>query len=184
MSDRPKMTMDSFGEIMKCAASIKTAQLAEKRRVFDKQPSFIQSGLYLYGSLKMIINGSFEKRLEYAEKLHKEGKEEFSKGEIEFAQSKFEEMLCLFRFIIPLSENWKQEPIEDTKMKYVDFTGDTPDEIKKVSEFKLLAYLSIAACSLKTNNPKNAILACDEALKLEPNSIKALYFFKDLFYLK
>lgn len=36
-------------------------------------------------------------------------------------------------------------------------------------------FLNIAACNLKTKDFETAIAACDEALKLDPYNVKALY---------
>ena len=40
---------------------------------------------------------------------------------------------------------------------------------------KLLMFLNIAACNLKSKEFETAVAACDEALKLDPYNVKALY---------
>jgi len=39
----------------------------------------------------------------------------------------------------------------------------------------LALYHNLAACYLKLNNLKSATLSCEEALKIDPKSIKALF---------
>lgn len=36
-------------------------------------------------------------------------------------------------------------------------------------------YLNIAACNIKTKDYETAVAACNEALKLDPYNVKALY---------
>ena len=166
---------NTFNDLMKCAASIKSAQLAELRRNYDKQPAFVQSGLYMHERLKDIHAQNTADQLLYSEKLRAEGKEEFKNGKYDESLYKFEEALCVFRYIIPSNEKWKKEPIEDSKLTYIDFTGNNEEEKLKIKEAKIFCYLNIAACHLKSNNSKIAMDACNETLKLDPKNVKALY---------
>ena len=40
---------------------------------------------------------------------------------------------------------------------------------------KLQMYLNIAACNIKTKEFETAVAACDEALRIDPNNVAALY---------
>jgi len=57
----------------------------------------------------------------------------------------------------------------------IEEKGQNDFENRKINSSKLLCYLNLAACNLKLRNSKDAIDACNEALKLEPNNVKALY---------
>jgi tetratricopeptide (TPR) repeat protein len=57
----------------------------------------------------------------------------------------------------------------------VEYVGKTADEINTLTHIKLNTYLNIAACNIKVKSYAEAILACDEALKLDPSNFRALY---------
>eukprot|EP01022_Parablepharisma_sp_SALTPOND_P028822 TRINITY_DN71825_c1_g1_i1.p3 TRINITY_DN71825_c1_g1~~TRINITY_DN71825_c1_g1_i1.p3 ORF type:complete len:357 (-),score=56.41 TRINITY_DN71825_c1_g1_i1:1506-2576(-) len=173
MNTTPKM--NSFNELFKCAANIKAAQLAEKRKNFDKQPHFIQSGLYFHDKLKEVRSQPVFQQLLASEALKAEGKQEFNKGEYEIALQKFEEALSVFRYITPSNAKWREEAIEDTNLTYTDYCGESKEEQEKIKAVKVLCYLNISACCLKLKDAKNAIDASCEALKLDPYNVKAMY---------
>ncbi len=76
---------------------------------------------------------------------------------------------------MPKSTKWRQEPIDDATLVYVEETGNDEEEKRIIASTKLLCYINIAACQLKLNNPETAIEAANEALKLDPRNVKALY---------
>ncbi len=84
--------MESFNELFKCAASIKTAQLAEKRRNFERQPKFIQSGLYYYDKYMTTRDDSTASKVLLCDALRKEAKAFFESGNHESALQKYEEV--------------------------------------------------------------------------------------------
>lgn len=60
-------------------------------------------------------------------------------------------------------------------MREVDYLGTTDEEKEQVRKIKISTYLNIAACNIKTKVFNEAVSACDETLKLEPDNLKALY---------
>ena len=89
---KEKPTLESFNDLLRCAANIKTAQLAEKRRDFDKLPAFLQSGLYLYDRHVEIRKQDLPARISAGVNLRKEARNEFESGEYENALYKYEEV--------------------------------------------------------------------------------------------
>ena len=67
------------------------------------------------------------------------------------------------------------EEIEDIHLHFEDEQGETELEREKITSCKLLCYLNLAACYIKMKNSKVSIEACDEALNLDGNNIKALF---------
>lgn len=55
----------------------------------------------------------------------------------------------------------------------MEVKGVDGTEQGKIEALKLVCYLNLAACNLKLNNARTAIDACNEALKLDPNNVKA-----------
>ena len=53
--------------------------------------------------------------------------------------------------------------------------GTSAEEQSAIKQIKLNTYLNIAACNIKNKSFTEAILACDEALKLDAQNIRALY---------
>jgi FK506-binding protein 4/5 len=57
----------------------------------------------------------------------------------------------------------------------VDELGNNEFEKTELRRIKLSLYLNIAACNIKSKDYETAVAACNEALKLDPYSVKALY---------
>lgn len=53
--------------------------------------------------------------------------------------------------------------------------GQEKHERQQIKKMKLMMFLNIAACNIKSKDFETAVAACDEALKLDPYNIKALY---------
>jgi FK506-binding protein 4/5 len=53
--------------------------------------------------------------------------------------------------------------------------GKTPEEQQAIKQIKLNTYLNIAACNIKNKSYTEAVLACEEALKIDPKNLRALY---------
>ena len=100
---------------------------------------------------------------------------EFAQGHFDRACRKYEEALSVWRYYEATDASWQEKGIDDDKLREVDFLGTTDEEKDQVKKIKVSTYLNIAACNIKTKVFKEAVLACDEALKLDPNNLKALY---------
>ena len=83
--------------------------------------------------------------------------------------------MSIFRYIKSDTQRWREEGIDDKYLAEVEVKGRNEQESAKISSLKVLCYLNLAACSLKLNNLKTAIHACNEALKIDSTNVKALY---------
>ena len=107
--------------------------------------------------------------------LKSEGNKEFTNENYDRACRKYEEALSIFKFFHVTNPKWNEEGIADEDLIEVDIKGDTDEERKRLFDLKLVSYLNIAACNLKLKEFDHVLLACDEALKMDPRNVKALY---------
>jgi tetratricopeptide (TPR) repeat protein len=70
---------------------------------------------------------------------------------------------------------WQEQGIDDDEIREFEDHGRTECERQELKRLKHALYLNIAACNIKTKDYEAAQAACNEALKLEPYSVKALY---------
>ena len=103
------------------------------------------------------------------------GSKDFKGGDPERALHRYEEALCIWRYYTCSNLNWEKDGIDDDEIEAVEDLGDTPEQRVLIKDFKLQSYLNIGVCSLKTKDFFNGITSLEEALKLEPESVKALY---------
>ena len=64
--------------------------------------------------------------------------------------------------------------MDDLYLVEMEPRGSCEAENSKMAQQKIMCYLNLAACNLKLQNARTAIDACNEALKLDPNNVKAL----------
>mmetsp|Transcript_30404 Transcript_30404/g.34563 ORF Transcript_30404/g.34563 Transcript_30404/m.34563 type:complete len:555 (+) Transcript_30404:7-1671(+) len=109
--------------------------------------------------------------------LKNEGNHYFALGTYETAIRKYEEALSIFRFIRvkPNGVAFTDGKINCADLEDVDVVGASNLEKQEIKECKVIAYLNIAACLLRLESFKEALAACESALKLEPNNIKAMF---------
>ncbi|CAK9066955.1 unnamed protein product [Durusdinium trenchii] len=68
-----------------------------------------------------------------------------------------------------------QRGIDDDVLVLVDDVGSTEEEAKWQRKHRALCALNLAACKQKLDKFDEAIAACDTALELDPDNVKALY---------
>lgn len=164
------MTTPSFQDSMREAAAIKSAQLSRFRRMFDSWPQFHQAGLYFNDKFTHLRDAPLAIKIEAFKEKKDEGTDFFKEGDYQRALYRYEEALCMFRWVTSRIKDWKNNPIEDC-----DLTVHFEDKSPPVVECMVACYLNIALCNLKLNNCSISVLACDEALNLQPTNSKALY---------
>lgn len=89
------MAYDKFGSLdslKQCAGNIKVSQLAERRKKFDKLPSFVQAGLFLYEKFINVRKQEFFPKMLAFDMLRMEGNNLFSDCRYEEAARKYEEV--------------------------------------------------------------------------------------------
>lgn len=138
-----------FDELMKAAVSIKTDQLAQKKRFFESLPTFLQAGVYYTKKLKNVRNQRFHQKLFVHDLLKHEGGKAFANEDWNRACRKYEEALCIWRYYYCTSANWEQEGIDDKDLKHYEAIGDSPEQIFKIRDLKIKLYLNISVCSIK-----------------------------------
>jgi hypothetical protein len=78
---------------MKAAVSIKSAQLDQKKRKFEKLPTFLKAGLYYSNKLEVVrAQNDFHLKLFAFEIIRDEGAREFQAKNYDRACRKFEEV--------------------------------------------------------------------------------------------
>jgi tetratricopeptide (TPR) repeat protein len=167
---------NKFDQLMKAACSIKSSQLEQQRRKFELLPSFLKAGVYYTQKHEVVRHQSdFHLKFFAYELINTEAHQEFAQRKFDRACRKYEEALSIFRYFEATDPNWQSQGIDDDHLREVDYQGHSPEERKQVREIKLSAFLNIAACNIKVKSFASAVQACDEALKLDPLNVKALY---------
>lgn len=159
-----------FDKLMRDAVAIKSAQLSQYRRKFDKWPQFHQAGLYYSDSFASIRSLPFSEKIPVYESKKQEGTVFFNSEDYQQALHKYEETLTLFRWVKNRNEKWRNSGIEDD-----DLTIENIEKSPQIVEMMVSLYLNIALCNIKLVNWKEAVMACDEALELDPENVKAMY---------
>ena len=164
-----------FDELMKAAVSIKTSQLAQKKKFFESLPTFLQAGVYYTKKLSNVRKQRFNQKLFVHEILKHEGGKAFADEDFNRACRKYEEALWIWRYYYWTNSNWEQEGIDDRELKHYEAIGDNSNEIFKIRDIKIKLYLNISICSIKMKEFPTSLRACEEALKLDTKNIKGYY---------
>lgn len=106
---------------MKAAVSIKSAQLDQKKRKFEKLPTFLKAGVYYQNKLENVrAQSDFQVKMFAFEIIRGEGLREYREKSYDRACRKFEEALSIFRFHISYNPKWQEQGIDDDEIKEVD----------------------------------------------------------------
>lgn len=154
---------------------MKTHQLNLKKKLFEKLPQFFKAGVYYTKKLLNTRKQRFFQKIIVHELLKKEGSAYFTAGEYDRALHRYEEALSLWRYYICHNPKWEEEGIDDDEIELFEDVGNTDSQKRQIRELKLTSYLNIAVCNLKVKDFVNALAACEEALHLNPASVKAYY---------
>ena len=84
-----------LSHLMQQKSMIKSAHIGQKRKFFDRQPIFIQAGLYLYAKYLNVRNQQFHPRLFVFEVLKEQGNSLFANCHYFDAARKYEEVRYL-----------------------------------------------------------------------------------------
>ena len=87
-----------FDELMKAAVSIKTNQLAQKKKFFESLPTFLQAGVYYTKKQLNVRKQRFHQKYFVYEILKHEGGKAFADKDFNRACRKYEEALCIWRY--------------------------------------------------------------------------------------
>eukprot|EP00397_Hematodinium_sp_SG-2012_P024894 GEMP01025960.1.p1 GENE.GEMP01025960.1~~GEMP01025960.1.p1 ORF type:complete len:411 (+),score=93.15 GEMP01025960.1:227-1459(+) len=171
-----------LGPIFQEAAKIKSAQLADKRRTYDKWPYFLQHTLF-HGEKEDIRTKRelpFPERLAAAADIKLEGNEMFSKQKYVDAIEVYERAAGLLYYALSTDPEWRNNKrgIDDDILVLKDCIVDdalSGDAKRDVVALRVSCYLNIAAGKLKLRQFQEAKIACNSVLELDAENVKALY---------
>jgi hypothetical protein len=166
--------MDSFDNMLKAAAHIKTHQMSFDKQTFDKLPEFYKTGLYCYEMLKNVINQKQFNLKKAAFEVHKShGSELLAKGNFDDASYSFCKSMTIFKYIKNKNPNWKNEGVKDEQLEYFSDDGEDTIQKEEIRKMKISALLNISLCDLNLEKFDEVRKACDEVIKLDPKNVKA-----------
>lgn len=165
-----------FDQLMRAACSIKTHQLESQRKKFELMPTFLKSGVYYTTKHEVVRQQeTFDIKMLVYELIRNEGNDLVAQGKYDRACHKYEEALGVWRYFAATDPDWQEKGIDDDKLEEINYMGVTEEQKELVYNIKLNMYLNIAACSIKKQEFKEAVLSCEEAIALDPNNIRAFY---------
>ncbi|CAJ1363316.1 unnamed protein product [Effrenium voratum] len=170
---------NEIGNILQQAVKLKSAQMNDKRKTYETWPFFVQHTLF-HGEkedFKAWRQLPFDEKKVICERLKEEGNDLFKKGSWMDAVEKYEEAATLIHYCYSTDPGWRKNNrgIDDDVLVLVDDTGSTEEEGKWQRKHRALCALNLAACKQKLDKLDEAIAACDAALELDPDNVKALY---------
>lgn len=137
---------------------------------FYSLPQFHQAGLQYSPEFSNTINASSSEKILFFKQKKAEGYELFKNNDFHSALEKYHQSLVVFKWIENKNPTWNTRQINDS-----DLIFRSQPLTEEIRPHLITAYLNIAICSLKLEQWKEAELACDEVLKIDERSVKALY---------
>lgn len=170
---------NELGNILQEAVKLKSAQMGQKRQTYEKWPYFVQHTLF-HGEkddFKAWRQLPFAEKMKQSDKIKEEGNELYQKGSWSDAVDKYEEAATLVYYCYSTDPGWRKNNrgIDDDVLVLVIDEGADEEEKKQQRKLRLACCLNLAACKQKLEKYDEAIVACDLALELDPDSVKALY---------
>lgn len=175
---------NEFGNILQEAVKIKGAQMNQKRKQYEVWPYFVQHTLF-HGEkddFKAWRRLPYDQKMEQAQKLKKTGNDLFSERNFTDAVDRYEEAGGLFYYCYSSDPEWRKNNrgIDDDVLHLVDDLKEGSEELSaseqaEIKKLRLTCCLNLGACKIKLSKWEEAIKACDMALELEPDNVKALY---------
>lgn len=170
---------NELGNILQEAVKLKSAQMNEKRRTYEKWPYFIQHTLF-HGEkddFKAWRELPFAEKMVVSDRLKEEGNQLYAAGSWSDAVDKYEEAATLVYYCYSTDPGWRKNNrgIDDDVIVLVDDQGSNEEEARQQKKLRLSCCLNLAACKQKLEKYDEAILACNVALELDPENVKALY---------
>lgn len=168
-------SVDELNRLISNAAELRHGLDARKRCWFDSLPTLLQNTLYHPEYLPDIKGGretSLDSRLIQVETLKGEGNILHQEGKYDEAIDKYSIAAGLLRYVWCIESDWREKgKIEDEILRLEEGPTEGP-----AVALLLACYLNAAACHLKsTMSLREAVMTCDEALKLDPSNVKARY---------
>lgn len=164
--------------LMDRAVKIKSLQSAHLARKYNALPSFIQSSIFPSDE---VINArrldSFTDRFDAAMTLKDDGNAAYREGRFDEAFEKYEAALAIFHFVENMNPNIKNEGIKDEYLRETIYApkNNDDDEQQQLQEFLAKLYNNLALTSMKRNDHRVAVQACDCAIEVDRNNDKSFF---------
>jgi len=170
---------NELGNILQEAVKLKSAQMGQKRQTYEKWPYFVQHTLF-HGEkedFKAWRQLPFDEKLKISEGVKEEGNKLYAQGSWSDAVDKYEEAATLVHYCYSTDPGWRKNNrgIDDDVLVLVEDKGETEEQAKQQAKLRLTCCLNLAACKQKLEKYEEAVVACDVALELDPENVKALY---------
>eukprot|EP00245_Coleochaete_scutata_P016748 TRINITY_DN793_c0_g1_i1.p1 TRINITY_DN793_c0_g1~~TRINITY_DN793_c0_g1_i1.p1 ORF type:complete len:464 (-),score=108.03 TRINITY_DN793_c0_g1_i1:406-1797(-) len=160
--------VENMEDVLRMAAKIKMAHMADLRKEWDLAPQFMKNTLVLHKD-PQVANARLlpgKERLEAASQLKNEGNEAYNRGENVTAIQEYTKALSTFRYFVKDGDRFDLVNAHDSY---------GPEERAEMERLLVNIYVNLAVCLLRSKEPEAAMYACNEALKMDEGNMKALY---------
>jgi len=165
-----------FSVLLDRAVKIKSSQSAHLAQKYNALPNFVQSSLFPSDEVINARNlGSFTERFDAAMAWKEDGNAAYREGRFDVALEKYKMSLTLFRYVENSNPNIKNEGIKDEYLKEIMYVPKNNDEEQQLHQFLVKLYNNLALTSLKRNDHRTAIQACDCAIEVDRKNDKSFY---------
>eukprot|EP00985_Skeletonema_marinoi_P009700 scaffold4522_cov145-Skeletonema_marinoi.AAC.6 len=165
-----------FSVLLDRAVKIKSSQSAHLAQKYNALPNFVQSSLFPSDEVINARNlGSFTERFDAAMAWKEDGNAAYREGRFDVALEKYKMSLTLFRYVENSNPNIKNEGIKDEYLREIMYVPKNNDEEQQLHQFLVKLYNNLALTSLKRNDHRTAIQACDCAIKVDRQNDKSFY---------
>jgi len=165
-----------FSVLLDRAVKIKSSQSAHLAQQFNALPNFVQSSLFPSDEVINARNlDSFTERFDAAMAWKEDGNAAYREGRFDVALEKYKMSLTLFRYVENSNPNIKNEGIKDEYLREIMYVPKNNDEEQQLHQFLVKLYNNLALTSLKRNDHRTAIQACDCAIEVDRNNDKSFY---------
>mmetsp|Transcript_35064 Transcript_35064/g.98461 ORF Transcript_35064/g.98461 Transcript_35064/m.98461 type:complete len:482 (+) Transcript_35064:140-1585(+) len=170
---------NELGNILQEAVKLKSAQMGQKRKTYETWPFFVQHTLF-HGekdNFKAWRQLPFPEKMKHCEAIKEEGNRLYAAGSWSDAVDRYEEAPTLVYYCYSTDPGWRKNNrgIDDDVLVLVDDTGSSEEDASQQRKLRLSCALNIAACKQKLAKYDEVMVACDTALELDPQNVKALY---------
>lgn len=162
--------------LMDRAVKIKSLQSAHLSQKYNALPSFIQSSIFPSDEVITARRlDSFTDRFDAAMTLKDDGNAAYREGRFDEALEKYKASLAIFRFVENTNPNIKNEGIKDEYLRETIYVPKNNDEQQQLQEFLAKLYNNLALASMKRNDHRIAVQACDCAIEVDRNNDKSYF---------
>lgn len=170
---------NEIGNILREAVKLKSAQVGCKRKTYETWPYFVQHTLFHGEKTDYLAWRAlpFTEKMERSVKIKDEGNELYKQKNYADAVDKYEEAPSLFYYCYSTDPGWRKNNrgIDDDVLVLVDDQGSSDEDKAAVEKLRLTCCLNLSACKTKLGKFDESIVACNTAIELDENNVKALY---------